>query len=156
MKVKLSDIIDGIELQTDEGSSYLNKLTGEVVTITEEEINAAYEEDSFKDHPDWQIKVIETAKKVIDDETEDIYIQLPTKFDIHEYRIMERFCLSIDDKEISESLYHTIKGKGAFGRFKDTIHRYGVADDWYRYRDVYLKEIAKDWCEEKGINYIEE
>ncbi|GBE05975.1 hypothetical protein BMS3Abin10_01616 [bacterium BMS3Abin10] len=155
MKVKLSDIIDAIEIQPDEGSSYLNKITGEIVTITEEEINAAYEEDLSEDRPEWLAKAIETAKKVNDDETSEIYMQLPTKFDIHEYSIMERFCLSISDKAISESLYYAIKSKGAFRRFKNAIHRYGVADDWYKYRDDYLKEIVKDWCEENEIKYTE-
>ncbi len=155
MRVKLSDIIDGIELQPDDGSSYLNKLTGEVVTITEEEYNAVEDEDERDDYPEWQLKAIETAKKVFNDETGETYIQLPTKFDIHEYSIMERFCLTINDNKISESLYYAIKGRGAFGRFKNAIHRHGVADDWYKYRDDYLKEIAKDWCEENGINYID-
>jgi hypothetical protein len=54
---------------------------------------------------------------------------------------MERFCFTISDKKISESLYHAIKGKGAFSRFKDAIHRYG---------------IAEDWCEENGIEYTED
>ncbi len=38
LPVKLKDIIEGLEFQTDEGSSYLNTTTGEVVYITEEEL----------------------------------------------------------------------------------------------------------------------
>ena len=74
---------------------------------------------------------------------------------MHEYRIMEKFSLSVNDREVSDSLYHAIKSKGAFRRFKDAIHRYGVTDDWYKYRDSYLKEIAKDWCKGNDIDFID-
>jgi hypothetical protein len=35
------------------------------------------------------------------------------------------------------------------------IREYGIADDWYRYRDEVLREIALDWCEAHGIQYTE-
>ena len=41
IRVKLEDIIQGMEFQSDESTSYLNKNTGEVVTISEEEFGAA-------------------------------------------------------------------------------------------------------------------
>jgi hypothetical protein len=155
MKVKLSDIVDAIDIQPDEGSSYLNKETGEIETVTEEEMNAVYEDDIPEDAPEWMIRATETARKIIDDETSEIYIQLPDKYEVHEYRIMEKFSLSVNDREVSESLYHAIKSKGAFRRFKDAIHRYGIADDWYKYRDSYLKEIAKDWCKGNDVDFID-
>ncbi|MHC4632348.1 MAG: UPF0158 family protein, partial [Planctomycetota bacterium] len=45
------------------------------------------------------------------------------------------------------------KGRGAFRRFNDAIRDYGIADDWYKYRDDALKEIAIEWCEENGIEF---
>jgi len=39
--------------------------------------------------------------------------------------------------------------------FKDQIHAYGMAEEWYRYRDAALREIAMAWCEEHGILYTE-
>jgi hypothetical protein len=32
---------------------------------------------------------------------------------------------------------------------------YGLADDWYRYRDEALREIAIAWCEAHGLQYTE-
>ena len=80
---------------------------------------------------------------------------MPTKFDIHEYSIMEKFCLSLNDDKMSDNLYSVIKGSGAFGRFKDAIGEYDIADDWYKYRNDALKEIAIEWCQEKGIEFDE-
>jgi len=151
IRVKLDDIIDGLESQSDESRSFLNKKTGEVVLITDEELNAARENEPIEDFPDWQQDQVRIAKEIIA-ETGD-YIYLPTKFDINEYRVMERFCLSLDDPEMSDLLYSLIKGGGAFRRFKDAIHKYDIADEWYSYRNKALKEIAIEWCRENNIEF---
>jgi hypothetical protein len=52
--VKLKDIIEGLEFLTDEGTSYLNTTTGEVVYVTTEELRAAEEEQPLEDFPEWQ------------------------------------------------------------------------------------------------------
>ena len=149
IRVKLSEIIDGMQIQSDENSSYLNKATGEVVLISDYEMRAAEENDPIEDFPDWEQDQVGIAREIIA-ETGD-YLELPTKFDIDEYRIMERFCLSIDDPETSDIFCDLIHGSGAFRRFKNAIHEYDLADDWYRYRDDALKEIAIDWCRENNI-----
>jgi hypothetical protein len=151
IRIKLTDVIDGMESQSDESSSLLNKETGEVVLIADEEMRAAEDDDPIEDFPDWQQDQVRVAKEIIA-ETGD-YIPLPTKFDINEYSIMERFCVSLDDPEMSDVLYGLIKGSGAFGRFKNAIHEYDIADDWYKYRNDALKEIAIEWCQENDIEF---
>ena len=37
-KVKLSEIIEGLEFKSDERRSYLNKKTGELICVSDEEI----------------------------------------------------------------------------------------------------------------------
>lgn len=152
--VKLSDILDGLECQSDESSSYLNKKTGEVVLISEYEMRAAEEDCPIEEFPDWERDLVRTAKEIIT-KTGD-YLYLPSKFDIHEYRIMERFVLSLNDPEKSDRLYDLIRGSGAFRRFKDAIYEFGLEDKWYRYRDNTLKEIAIDWCREHNIEFTDE
>jgi hypothetical protein len=68
---------------------------------------------------------------------------------------MERFCRSVEDDDMRDDLFNAIQGSGAFRRFKDSIHKHGVADDWYKYRDDELREIAIAWCDENGISYTE-
>ena len=153
IRVKLCDIIEGMESQLDESSSYLNKNTGEVILIGYEEMSVAEDNEPLEDYPDWQQNIIKAAKE-IENETGD-YIQLPTKFDIHEYSIMERFCMSLDDPKMSEIFHNLIKGSGAFNRFKNAIHQYDMADDWYQYRNEAYKEIAVDWCKENNIEFDE-
>ncbi len=150
-RVKLDEIIEGLEFQSDESSSFLNKKTGEVVLITDEELNAAEENEPVEDFPDWQQDQVKIAKEIIA-ETGD-YISLPTKFDIHEYSIMEGFCTSLDKQEIGDILCELINSSGAFRRFKDAIHEYDIADEWYSHRNNAIKEIAIEWCQENGIEF---
>jgi hypothetical protein len=68
---------------------------------------------------------------------------------------MENFCFSFDDDEIIRALLQAIKGAGAFNRFNNCIHRYGIANDWYKYRYNSMKRIVIDWCETNNIEYVE-
>ena len=117
-------------------------------------MSAAEDDDPIEDFPDWEQDLVRIAKEIID-ETGN-YIALPTKFEIHEYSIMERFCLFLNDFDMCDTLYSLIKGRGAVGRFKNAIQQYDMADDWYKYRNDALMEIAIDWCKEKGIDFDEQ
>ena len=152
LRVKLSDIVEGLEFLTDEGISYLNTTTGEVVYVTTEELRAAEEEQPLEDFPEWQHDAIRIARDIVET---DHYLPLPDRFEIHEYSIMERFCLSVDDEDMRDDLCDAIRGRGAFRRFKDRMQLYGMAEEWYRYRDAALREIAVAWCKEHGIPYTE-
>jgi hypothetical protein len=157
VRVKLSVIIDGMELLMDEMTSYLNKETGEVVTIMEEEFEAAEEDDdSLIDLYGLEKEGIEIASDILADESSAKYLPLPSKFDIHEWDIMRQFCVSIEDEEISQSLLNAIHGRGAFRYFKDNVHKFGIADQWYKYRDNAIKNIAIEWCGDNDIEYIDD
>jgi len=141
-----------MDFQSDEQSSFLNLTTGEVVSITDEELRAAENDAPLEDFPEGQHDAIRIARDII--ETEH-YLPLPDRFEMHEYQIMERFCLSREDDDLCDDLCNAIRGRGAFRRFKDSIQAYGIAEEWYRYRDAALREIAMAWCEAHGLQYTE-
>jgi hypothetical protein len=64
--------------------------------------------------------------------------------------------MALDNQKISDILCDLISGSGAFRRFKDAIHKYDIADDWYKYRNDALKEIAIEWCREHNIEFDEQ
>jgi hypothetical protein len=150
--VKLSDLIEEMDFQSDERSAFLNRITGDVVSVTDEELRAAENDEPLEDFPEWQHDVIRIAREVVET---DHYLPLPDKFEINEYRIMERFCLSVDDDDMRNDLCNAIRGRGAFRYFKDRIRAYGITDEWYQYRDGALREIAVAWCDAHGIPYTE-
>ncbi len=150
MRIKIENILEHLELTTDTGCSYLNKLTGEIIFISDDIFD--YAEDGDLDGlAEWEKELTVVAKEI--NET-DNYVKLPTKYDINEYQIMEKYCQSIIDDRLRNIMYSSIKGSGAFGRFKDNVHRNNIQDDWYRFREEELKMIATDWCETNKIQII--
>jgi GAF domain-containing protein len=150
--VKLSAILDGLDPISEEYHAYLDTKKGEVVFVGEDE--SYFDEDSDEDEggADWEKDERQIALAVAED-AEGRFLPLPTKYEIHEYGIMEEFSRSLENEEASDELCDAIRGEGAFRRFKDTIHRLGIADRWYKYRDAALKQIAIDWCKESGVRY---
>jgi hypothetical protein len=152
IQVKLKDIIEEIEIQFEESRSFLNIKTGEIMLVTSEDLRAAEDEKPFEHLPEWEQENRMTAIDVV--ENFENYIELPTKYEVNEYEIMENFCLTVSDQRKQESLLRAIKGKGAFGRFKDKIIDFEIENQWYSYRDECFKQIAIEWCQENKINFI--
>ena len=149
IRVKLNDIIEGLEFQSDESSWFLNKKTGEVILMTDYVMQAAEDDELLDDMEDWERDLVAIAGEILEESGQ--YIPLPTKFDIDDYSIMEKFCMSLDNQKISDILCDLISGSGAFRRFKDAIYRYEIEDEWHSYRSDALKEIAIEWCRENNI-----
>ena len=42
-------------------------------------------------------------------------------------------------------------GAGAFRHFKSAVRRLRIEQEWFRFRESALEEIAKAWLEENGI-----
>lgn len=149
--VSIKDVVDEMDVLSDEHSAFLNRHTGELVTLSREELSAAEENDDIVDYPEWQREMIIKAKEVIES---DDYLPLPSKFDIHEYHIMEDFCYAVADDKIREDLLDKIRGSGAFRRFKDAIQMNGIEEDWYSFRQEALEKIAIEWLEANKIPYV--
>jgi L-methionine (R)-S-oxide reductase len=163
-KVNLDAIVNELDFLSEEFSSFLNRQTGDVVHLSHEDMRQVEEEgedqeenaEELEESIDaWNAETLAIARAVMADD-QGIYLSLPSKFDINEYDIMAEFCSSVKNQQISDSLSRMIQGRGAFGRFKDSIRLYGIEKNWYKFRDRALKEIVKDWCEGEGIEYIDD
>ena len=107
--VSLQSVVNEMDIPSDEMTAYINKKTGKLFTVSEEEtrtIEAGDEDDEFI--PEWQKEILPKVREVL--ESGD-FVVLPDKFEIHEYSIMERFCLSIPDGELQDELLHAIHGR---------------------------------------------
>ncbi|MCX5815223.1 MAG: UPF0158 family protein [Proteobacteria bacterium] len=151
--VSLKDIVDEMDVLSDEFSAFLNKKTGELVTLNSEDLSVAEDDDDIDGYPEWQQEMIIKAREVV---SSDEYLPLPSKFDIHEYNIIENFCYSVKDDKIRKDLLYKIKGGGAFHRFKDAIHVHGIEEERYRFRQEELEKVAIDWLEANQISYTKD
>lgn len=152
--VSLQAVVDEMDVFGDEMTAYINKKTGELFTVGDEEARVI--EDGNEDDeliPDWQKEILPKVRDVL--ESSD-FVPLPDKFEIHEYSIMERFCLSMEDDDLQEELLNAIRGRGAFRCFKEIIHRREIQDDWYSYRNDALKRIAADFLEAEEIAFVDD
>ncbi len=153
LTVKSNDIMETIELHSFQNYYYYSKKDGEVYFVSEDELKVADDDYDIEDFPEWQRDNIKLVEDIL---YSDKYIKLPDSYDINDYDIMEDFCFSLEDKNIKEIMIDSIKGKGAFERFKANIHKLGIADEWYAFQEEAYIQIAKNWCEYHGIEYIEE
>jgi len=164
--VFLRDLVDELQMLSSESNAYLNKVTGKVITITSDDVAMAEidqeietdledaDEETIGEVSNLETQFYDEVKKVLASDAD--YLKLPSKFDIDEYEIMERFCLSVPDGQVSDVLLGKIRGSGAFRRFKETIYEYGIENDWFKYRDEAYKEIAIAWLESNGIAYSDD
>lgn len=155
--IKLSELIDALEFGSDEHVAQVDLQNGCVVTVDCSVLSAVEEgdEDSLRDLPDWQSEEVEIARAIVEDSGER-FVDVPDKFDFHEYRQMERFIGTVEDSEAAEQLWRAIKGKGAFRYFKDTASRLGLLQQWYRYRDTAMREFVIAWAEAHDIPLAED
>lgn len=153
--VKLKDIIDQMDTMSDEYKVFLDKETGKIVSLSAEELSIAEEseeDEDFSDYPEWQQDELKEALNVI--VNWENYVELPSKFDIDEYSIMEEFCDNISNSRMNDALRNAIHGRGAFRKFKDTIQRLNIEDSWYEFKEDAFRKIAVEWCEDNHIEYI--
>jgi len=153
--VPLARIVDALDMLSDEFCYYLHKPTGQVIMIMQDDLAMAEEADEsdLEGLPDWQRKNIEEAIRTL---TTDEYLPLPSKFAVHDWDIMRRFCYIVEDERLSRSLLDAIHGPGAFGFFKHLVRENGIEQDWYAFRESVLEEIAIDWLEANKIPYTRE
>jgi hypothetical protein len=147
--ILLREVIAALEVASDDCSSYLDPDTGEIITVTEEERNLA-EDESWEDAPEWQREVLPKIRAVLES---DRFLELPDRFDIHEWSIMERFSREQNNERIRHELLHAIQGAGAFRAFRSAIRGLGMEQRWYQFRDEALAELARRWLEEHKLPY---
>lgn len=153
--VSLNDIVQEMQVICDTMTVYYQRSTGKFFMATDEHIYLAESEAPIDDCPEWEQEIIRETAEFLAREDDGDHVPLPTRYDIHQYAIMERFCSTVENRKIANDLFRSIAGKGAFRRFKDALHRHGIEKSWYAYKDEAYKETARDWCEDHGIGWRE-
>ncbi|TMJ26086.1 MAG: hypothetical protein E6G95_14445 [Alphaproteobacteria bacterium] len=151
LPVQLKDVVGEMEIGGNEWTAYVNRKTGELTSFPNDLLR--YEGEAGTAVGEWDEEMAADYKRVLDSQD---FIGLPGEYEIQEYAIMERFCLSVDSQQHRGRLLDAIRGKGAFRRFKDLALRLGVIEDWYRYREEALKRIAAEFLHAEGIPFVDD
>lgn len=134
--IKMSVLMEAIELASDSGTYYYDFDKQESVYLSEDSWN--WDEEDKK------------IAELIEFEW-NRFIRLPGQYEIHEYRMMEEFIEELGNQKMQAELYRAIQGRGAFRRFKDKIRYEGIEQQWYDFQNNFYREFALRWCKEKNI-----
>ena len=123
MRIKLQTVIDAIEQASDAYTMLYDTKTNETVYL-----------------PDaWVTGETDEALAALVENEPKRFLHFPTKYDIHEYSIMDSFVDYLPPGRMKNELGAAIRGRGAFRRFKQTIRFHGIEQLWYDYQaDAYV------------------
>jgi hypothetical protein len=150
LPVNLKDVVEELDTLSDEHKAYINRKTGELITITDEEVALAEDSESEDDLPDWQAEMLPKVREVLGSQD---FIPLPDRFEIDEWSTMKQFAESQPNPEHREDLLTAIRGRGAFRLFKTLLPRMNLREKWFRFRAEALEQIAVDFLELNGVPY---
>ncbi len=144
--VSVRDIVNEMTESGDDRTPYLNRATGEIVALNDQQ--RRWIEDGLPAEmlPDFERDLAAAA------ESGDL-LELPSRFEHQEYTIVERFCRSIREPAARKQLLDAINGKRAFRDFSELVVRLGLAERWFHFRDEAFEGIAIRWLEKHGITY---
>jgi hypothetical protein len=149
--VKLDDLIDALESNSETAAFYLDLNTGESCAISEEAFRIADEDIAACDMlPDWQREEVELARLMA---ASNRYVALPTSWEVHEWAIMQQFGYSITDDQLRGKFLAATKGRGSFRRFKNQLTHHGLWESWYQFKRLSLRERVIEWCQEHGNSF---
>lgn len=151
--ISLRLVVDELGSTLEESTVYLDRRTGEFVCLTEEQFRAVERGQPIDSYPDWERPLIRLAAEI---EDSPHHVALPTKFDIDEYHVMERFCLSLADPHLQAELLQAIRGAGAFRRFRHAVQDRDLEASWYAFRDDRLADLAREWLQKNRIAFTDD
>ena len=96
----------------------------------------------------------ELTDKIEEDE-EERYYYLPNSYVFHDSEFIEEYIDEIKNENIQEELEDAFYGKGKYRRFKETLRKFRIENDYYNFREEYLKNMAIEWCQKNNIEYEE-
>ena len=103
----IKQVIQAIEEASEVFTSFWDKKTGKTVYLADPLMTDLTEEDK--------------ALAAEMENTPERFLRFPTKYEIHQYRMMEAFIDWLSSGKVQEELAYAIRGKGAFRRFKQSV-----------------------------------
>ena len=147
--ISLHEVVEALDLQSDELSSYLDPDSGEIITFNEEQAGIAVRGD-WESAPEWMREHLPKIKQALED---DRILALPDRVHIDEWKMMQDFADQQDNCHCRNVLSDAVHGSGAFRLFRRTIAQLGIEEQWRQYRNKAMEHVARHWLEKNGLRY---
>lgn len=140
---------------------FLDKETGEVIILSVDIINRAWEilsesyddiadfedvePDVIPDIPVWMEDEIELALNVFMNDQEH-YIRIPERNPAKTYAAMTEFAAAIQNQSLKDSLYSALDGPGSFRKFKDALAPFPKEKKlWHGFNAKATRKEIEEW-----------
>ena len=163
VSVPLTEVVDAMQAQHDEMAFYLDRRTGRIAPVFDEErpdldpeaLAPAGGAAPDPPAPGGDLGDPAAWARAVEADTEGRFVALPDRFEVHEWEMLRRFAHRAGEDH-ADTLLDAIHGRGAFRAFKDAVHRLGLTEAWYAFRDDEYAEHARGWAEATGVVLIED
>ncbi len=166
LKVDLDEVKYAMDNASNEIANYLDLETGQVVSIngeTRQQLETLFELTDAETMeatvaaiqteqvPDWQKDSLRDAA-LVEFGFNSRFIEIPQADSREGYEDMEAFIETVAQTHLQELLQVSIRGKGAFRRFKDVLAAHPQERDrWFQFHDARLHQRVLDWLDTEGI-----
>lgn len=137
MKVDLKELAAAFA-QSDVRQGYVDIRAGRVVMMADDMAEEEAMHHAFAMEEDWEH-----------------YIPIPNVMDEDETAMMHAFAESRPREDVKERLREALQGTGAVTRFHHQVRHLLLKPAWEAFKQDYLLQVARDWCEENAVEYRE-
>ncbi|MBI5847621.1 MAG: hypothetical protein HZB31_06675 [Nitrospirae bacterium] len=148
---------------------FLNRKTGELIILSQDIINKAWEilsisyddiadfedvePDEIPEIPEWMEDEIELALDIFMND-HDHYIRVPERNPIKTYAAMKEFAATVQDRDLNDSLNSALDGPGSFRKFKDTLAQFPKEKKrWHSANAKASKKEIEEWLKACQLTY---
>lgn len=135
MKVDLKDLAAAFA-QSDVRQGYVDIRAGKVVMMADDLAERDAMHYALAMEEDWEH-----------------YIPIPNVMDGDEAAMMRAFVESRPREDVKERLLTALQGAGAVTRFRHQVRHLLLKPAWEAFKQDYLMQVARDWCEENDVEY---
>lgn len=135
MKVDLKELAAAFA-QSDVRQGYVDIRAGKVVMMADDMAEEEAMHHAFAMEEDWEH-----------------YIPIPNIMDEDETAMMHAFAESRPREDVKERLREALQGTGAVTRFHHQVRHLLLKPAWEAFKQDYLMQVARDWCEENDVEY---
>lgn len=154
-KVNIQKIVDELQMRFMDSTVYYNKVTGETLNVQDDDFRIAQDDDfenNIQDYPEWQREHLKEVYDLLYNDV-DNYIALPNNFEIKDSDIMEEFIETVSNNNKRIQLENCMWQKEMYRKFKDKLIEIGLENEYYKFYDEKLKEMAIEWCKKNNLEY---
>lgn len=144
--IKLNDLIHVIESNED-GESYVNLVTGQVVTVYAEtfKISEEYDPNNIEELDEWERKDVLELWKIEKDFEQ--YKRIPKVDIFDEQVVLKNFCAEVEDEKIRKKLDKAIKSIFGEKRIVSVLKKNELYRDFLEFRDKMMENQVISWAE---------